>query len=161
MKPDRKFCNCLRQSWKKIVGTLAPICYFAHRGQITEPTSLCHHSMESLSLPLHPNLPHPPSINVGEIGETADDMTSINIGPGEGGSVLRKSAQVCQHFFPGLSERNAKKIICFWFFSRNFFSFQDNSTKLHMKYDWNMFFRLKEEILTTISYLGNGHIIST
>ena len=99
MKPDGKFCNCLRQSWKKIVGTLAPICYFAHRGQNTEPTSLCHHSMESLSLPLHPNLPHPPSINVGEIGETADDMTSINIGPGGRGISFTKIGLGVPTFF--------------------------------------------------------------
>ena len=99
MKIDGKFCNCLRQSSKKIVGTLAPIFDFAHPGQITEPTSLCHHSMESPGLTLHPTPPHPPPINVGEIGETADDMTSINIVPGGRGISFTKIGLGVPTFF--------------------------------------------------------------
>ena len=82
MKLDEIFCNCLRQSWKKIVGTLAPICYSADAGQSSEPTRLSQHSIESYNCPLHPTLPHPPSINVGGIGKTTDDVTLINIGLG-------------------------------------------------------------------------------
>ena len=125
MKLDGKFCNCLRQSWKKLVGTLAPIYYFAHPGQITEPTSLCHHSMESLSLPLHPNLPHPPSINVGEIDETADDMTSINIAPGGRGNQFYENRLRCANiFFQDCLSEMVKKSSVFGFLALTFLVFK-------------------------------------
>jgi hypothetical protein len=107
----------LRQSWKKIVGTLASLHVIITCVKNIDVEFTCQHSSDRRDLHFHIFPPPPPPINVGSPSLVAEDTAPINIDWGEWGAYFTKKSQSVPTIFSRIVWVKCKKIdliLVFW-----------------------------------------------
>ena len=92
-KSDLFFFTWLRQSWKKLVGTLALLYVIITCVKNIHEEFTCQHSNDRRDLYFYPFPPPSPPINVGTPCLVAQDTAPINIDWGEWGACFNKISQ--------------------------------------------------------------------